>query len=208
LYAPAPDDISVRFEAGTSRGGGQKMNRAATMAVVKHIPTNIQVRCQDKRDRNMNVEIATLALRYKLDKEFYKEKSIAWKYEQHLKDFIAKERKKTISSSIENSIREQREIEDRRKKFSFENLNHVLVLDKSVKHVMTGDEVTIGEDTVETATEKLRQLVAEKTIQYQFIPVRRESVGGKRKNPRGTQEKATIATPAGRQGAKQEDITF
>ena len=64
----------MRFEAGASRGGGPKINRAATMAVVKHIPTNIQVRCQDKRDRLENVEIAMLALRYKLDKEFYKEK--------------------------------------------------------------------------------------------------------------------------------------
>ena len=134
--------------------------------------------------------------------------SIAWKYEQHLKDFIAKERYKRISSSIEHSIREQREIEDRREKFTFENLNHVLVLENSVKHIMTGEEVTIGEDSLESATEKLRQRVAEKTIQYQFIPVRRDTGVGKTQKRRGMQEKATIATPSGRFGAKQKDIHF
>jgi protein subunit release factor A len=81
----------VFFEAGASRGGGQKMNRTHSMARVVHLPTKTTARCQDTRWPKENQELALLNVRYQLDK-LEKQNSIVARYEAELEEFLKNEK--------------------------------------------------------------------------------------------------------------------
>ncbi|MDF1851927.1 MAG: peptide chain release factor-like protein [Verrucomicrobiales bacterium] len=51
------NDLEERFVLG-SGSGGQKINKTANCVYLKHVPTGIEVSCQDSRSREKNREIA------------------------------------------------------------------------------------------------------------------------------------------------------
>lgn len=51
------EDLEERFVLG-SGSGGQKINKTASCVYLKHLPTGVEVSCQDSRSREKNREIA------------------------------------------------------------------------------------------------------------------------------------------------------
>ncbi|CAG8516758.1 5519_t:CDS:2, partial [Ambispora gerdemannii] len=62
-------DLEESFIRG-SGPGGQKINKSSICVYLKHVPTDIRVRCQQSRSREDNRGIARHLLKLKLD-EFY-----------------------------------------------------------------------------------------------------------------------------------------
>jgi peptide chain release factor 1 len=54
----------------SSGNGGQRVNKVATCCQLTHVPTGIQVKCQDSREQSKNEEIAWQRLEDKLSKTF------------------------------------------------------------------------------------------------------------------------------------------
>ncbi len=55
------EDLLERFVLG-SGSGGQKINKTASCVYLKHLPSGVEVSCQDSRSRERNREIARLRL--------------------------------------------------------------------------------------------------------------------------------------------------
>lgn len=47
------EDLIEKFILGSGKGG-QKVNKSASCVYLKHIPTKIEVKCQENRSREMN----------------------------------------------------------------------------------------------------------------------------------------------------------
>lgn len=60
-------DLEERFVLG-SGSGGQKINKTASCVYLKHLPTGIEVTCQDSRSREKNREIARSRICSQLEK--------------------------------------------------------------------------------------------------------------------------------------------
>jgi protein subunit release factor B len=76
------EDLEERFIRGGGPGG-QKINKSATCVVLRHLPTGVEVRCQDERSQAMNryrarvnlcdkVEEAVLGAKSKKQQEYEK----------------------------------------------------------------------------------------------------------------------------------------
>ena len=72
---PDPTEVELpkipekELEWSTCRGtgaGGQKRNKTETTVLLKHLPTNIQIRCEDTRSQQKNRALALQLLRAKL----------------------------------------------------------------------------------------------------------------------------------------------
>ncbi|CBY23288.1 unnamed protein product [Oikopleura dioica] len=162
LGDPPADEIKVFFEAGASRGGGQKMNRTHSMARVVHLPTKKRTtaRCQDTRWPKENEELALLNVRYQLDK-LINQNSIVARYEAELEEFLKNE--KIIKEEHRNEEVESFRNEKIAQILNFKLRNsHVLVLEEQglVKYAETGHQVAVEGD-IEEAKERLRKEVAE-----------------------------------------------
>lgn len=51
------EDLVERFVLG-SGSGGQKINKTSSCVYIKHVPSGVEVSCQDSRSREQNREIA------------------------------------------------------------------------------------------------------------------------------------------------------
>lgn len=60
-------DLEERFVLG-SGSGGQKINKTANCVYLKHLPTGLEVSCQDSRSREKNREIARHRLCEQMEK--------------------------------------------------------------------------------------------------------------------------------------------
>ena len=47
------EDLQEKFVLGSGKGG-QKVNKSSTCVRLKHVPTEIEVKCQKERSREMN----------------------------------------------------------------------------------------------------------------------------------------------------------
>lgn len=61
------EDLDEKFILGAG-SGGQKINKTSSCVWIKHIPTGIEVKCQESRSREKNRELARLALCDRLEK--------------------------------------------------------------------------------------------------------------------------------------------
>lgn len=68
------DDLTEKFILG-SGSGGQKMNKTSSCVYIKHIPTQIEVKCQKSRSREMNRFLARRELCDQIDEKIYQEKT-------------------------------------------------------------------------------------------------------------------------------------
>ena len=60
------DDLEEQFTRGTG-AGGQKINKTSSTVRIKHLPSNIEVRCQEERSLSQNRYLARLELCEKLE---------------------------------------------------------------------------------------------------------------------------------------------
>lgn len=67
-------DLVEKFILG-SGSGGQKINKTSSCVYLKHIPSNIEVKCQSTRSRELNRLYARRELCEKLEERLFKEKS-------------------------------------------------------------------------------------------------------------------------------------
>lgn len=67
-------DLIEKFILG-SGSGGQKINKTSSCVYLKHVPSEIEVKCQSTRSRELNRLYARRELCEKLEERFFKEKS-------------------------------------------------------------------------------------------------------------------------------------
>lgn len=67
-------DIVEKFILGSGKGG-QKINKTASCVYLKHLPTGIEVKCQQDRSRELNRYHARDLLCDKIEEILFKEKS-------------------------------------------------------------------------------------------------------------------------------------
>ena len=63
-----PDTLIEKFILGSGKGG-QKVNKTANCVYLKHIPTGIEIKCQESRSRELNRFLAKRSLCDALDKK-------------------------------------------------------------------------------------------------------------------------------------------
>lgn len=61
-------DLDERFILGSGKGG-QKVNKTASCVYLKHLPTGLEVKCQQDRSREMNRYFARRMLCDKIEEE-------------------------------------------------------------------------------------------------------------------------------------------
>ena len=61
-----PNDIEEKFVRGSGHGG-QKVNKTSSTVWLKHIPTGIEVKCQEHREQSKNRILAYKLLIFKID---------------------------------------------------------------------------------------------------------------------------------------------
>lgn len=72
------DDLIEKFILG-SGSGGQKINKTSSCVYIKHVPTDIEVKCQKTRSRELNRLYARRELCERLEEILFKEKSLRQK---------------------------------------------------------------------------------------------------------------------------------
>ena len=68
------EDLVEKFILGSGKGG-QKVNKTSSCVYLRHIPSGIEVKCQQERSRELNRFYARRALCEKLEEEILQEKS-------------------------------------------------------------------------------------------------------------------------------------
>ena len=68
------EDLIEKFILGSGKGG-QKINKTASCVYLKHIPSGIEVKCQEERSRDLNRLLARRLLCSKLEELLFQEKS-------------------------------------------------------------------------------------------------------------------------------------
>lgn len=68
------EDLVEKFILASGKGG-QKVNKTASCVYLKHLPTEIQVKCQRERSRELNRFLARRNLCERIEEKILKEKS-------------------------------------------------------------------------------------------------------------------------------------
>lgn len=84
-------DIEEKFITGSGKGG-QKLQKTSSTVYLKHLPSNIEIKCQKHRSREDNRFFARRSLCEKLEEQLLGKKSPA----EIKTDKIKKQKKKTI----------------------------------------------------------------------------------------------------------------
>lgn len=90
-------DIEEKFIRGSGKGG-QKVNKTSSTVYLKHLPTGIEIKCGEERERETN---RFLARRYLLER--YKEEVLKIKTDRQIKADKIKKQKKRRTRRTKNS---------------------------------------------------------------------------------------------------------
>ncbi len=92
------EDIEETFVRGSGKGG-QKVNKTASCVMLKHVPTNVVVKCQKTRSRSDNRFFARRALVEKIEEHLLGDQSAR----QKKFDKIRKQKKRRTRRAADKS---------------------------------------------------------------------------------------------------------
>lgn len=108
-----PEDIEEQFIRGSGHGG-QKVNKTSSTVRLKHLPTGIEIRCQEHREQSKNRMTAYRLLIDKIEDEVKGKES-----ERAKKIFKLRKQKKRRSKKAKEKLleikRQRKEKKERRK---------------------------------------------------------------------------------------------
>lgn len=97
------DDLIEKFILGSGKGG-QKVNKTASCVYLKHIPTHIEVKCQQDRSREMNRFLARRELCEQIASKIHQEKTA----KKQLIEKIKRQKKKRSRRAKEKMLKEKK----------------------------------------------------------------------------------------------------
>lgn len=97
------DDLIEKFILGSGKGG-QKMNKTASCVYIKHIPTQIEVKCQRDRSREMNRFLARRELCEQITEKILQEKTA----KQQMIEKIRRQKKRRSRKAKEKILQEKK----------------------------------------------------------------------------------------------------
>ncbi len=97
------DDLIEKFILGSGKGG-QKINKTSSCVYIKHIPTSIEIKCQQDRSREMNRFYARRDLCERIETILFKEKS----EKQQLTEKIRRQKKRRTRKQKEKMLEDKR----------------------------------------------------------------------------------------------------
>lgn len=103
-------DIVERFVRSSGKGG-QKVNKSSTCVYLKHLPTGVEVKCQQERSQALNRFLARRILAGKIENMILGKKS----EEQKLIEKIRRQKRKR-SKRAQEKILQQKHIQAEKKK--------------------------------------------------------------------------------------------
>ncbi len=95
------DDLIEKFILGSGKGG-QKVNKTSSCVYLKHIPTGIEVKCQQERSREANRFFARRALCERIEKEIFKIETAKEREEEKTRRQKQRRKRKTQKKLIED----------------------------------------------------------------------------------------------------------
>jgi peptide chain release factor len=93
------DDLIEKFILGSGRGG-QKVNKTSSCVYLKHIPTGIEVKCQQDRSRELNRYIARRELCDRFESQINKVKS----QKQHQMEKVRRQKRRRSRRSKDKML--------------------------------------------------------------------------------------------------------
>ena len=95
----------------SSGSGGQKVNKTSTCVVLRHLPTGIEIKCQDSRHQNLNRFLARRRLAEKLEAHILKEKT----EEQKRREKIRRQKRKRSKRAKEKMLQNKKKTSEKKK---------------------------------------------------------------------------------------------
>lgn len=96
------DDLVEKFILGSGKGG-QKINKTSSCVYLKHLPSGIEIKCQQERSRELNRLFARRELCDRLEERIFKEKS-----ERQMKIEKLRRQKRKRSKRAQEKVLEQK----------------------------------------------------------------------------------------------------
>ena len=107
------EDILERFIRSQGHGG-QKVNKTSTCVYLKHIPTGIEVKCQQERSQSLNRFLARRILLNKIEKMVLGKESLE---QQHIEKIRRQKRKR--SKRAKEKVLHLKHLQSQKKKERF-----------------------------------------------------------------------------------------
>lgn len=104
------EDLLEKFILG-SGSGGQKINKTSSCVYLKHLPTGIEIKCQQERSRELNRHLARKELCNRLEEIIQKKAS----EELYEREKLRRQKKKRSRKSKEKMLAEKKVVS--KKKF-------------------------------------------------------------------------------------------
>ena len=108
------NDLTEKFILGSGKGG-QKVNKTASCVYLKHLPTGIEVKCQQERSRELNRYLARRELCEKIAYEIHQEKTKKRKEMEKIRQ-QKKRRSRRLKQKILEDKKKHSEVKKMRKK--------------------------------------------------------------------------------------------
>lgn len=108
------EDLVERFILG-SGSGGQKVNKTSSCVYLKHLPTGIEVKCQQERSRELNRFIARRELCEKVAYQVHQEKTKKQREMEKIRQ-QKKRRSRRLKQKILDEKKKHSKTKDLRKK--------------------------------------------------------------------------------------------
>jgi protein subunit release factor B len=107
-------DIDEKFVRSSGKGG-QHVNKVATCVYLKHLPTGIEVKCQQERSQAMNRFLARRILTDKIETEIEGKKS----EEQQRIEKIRRQKRKRSKRAKEKMLEDKKKQSEKKKARSY-----------------------------------------------------------------------------------------
>lgn len=103
------EDLIEKFILG-SGSGGQKINKTSSCVYIKHVPSGIEIKCQQNRSRELNRLLARRELCSRIEEKDHKETS---KKTQEIEK-IRRQKKRRSRRSKEKMLEEKKDLSQKK----------------------------------------------------------------------------------------------